>query len=241
MPLPLLIPLAIGGGWLAKKGAEAYADHIRSKAHEEEQFYLRKLELLEAEYTQTRFQYLNRLLSYSQVIKAILGDGPVELRKIPRELPLPLQEIWREISNGDGFLTPSREIGLGLNPGEERKMFQGAGYVARHNPNLAPAIAVAVSAHQILSGASQILDANKRLSYVKTQSAAAIEKADIILKDLSRAYEELSISWDTIIFPHISAAAQEPKNPQVIFEYRSFAAKAEQKAIELLKEYENGE
>ncbi|MFN4092172.1 MAG: hypothetical protein ACK4FG_04680 [Brevundimonas sp.] len=214
MPFPILIVWALGAlaaGGAAGKGAQLVGDGKAADAKrvikQTEAYLIEQRKVFEAE----NKRYLARLVSYSTLLRGMVGDHVDIKEEAPVELPQYLLDFWSRISapwEGDTGYKPDDAVWR--LSGAEQTIQRGIVAQARLHPVAASAAWAFLYAKK---GVEYALEAGASFERVQAWAVECRSAADAQVEKLRRQFAMMERDWDDIVVPNAAAAISPPRDP----------------------------
>lgn len=213
MPFPILIVWALGAmaaGAAAGKGAQMVgdgkADEAKRLVERTEAYLLAQREVFQTE----NKRYLARLISYSTLLRGMVGDHVEMKTDAPVELPRYLLDFWSRISAPWGGPT-------GYKPNEavwrlsssEQNIQKGIAVQARGHPVAASAAWAFLYAKK---GFDYALEASASLEKIQAWAVECCSGVDAEIDRLRTQFAMVERDWDDIVVPNAAAAISTPRD-----------------------------
>jgi hypothetical protein len=206
MPLPLIV-LGLGlAGLVGGKIAQA-----SSKRTEEETSSIlgdanRYLAQRQAEFARKRRAFYERIVTYNQIVLAVIGQRMPAASSVSAELPREFLEFWETLSESVEFY---RTDFTALFSGDERRLVDSLRTVAVVNrlaPQYGGAAFAAAGAGYAAEGLNHVTEARRAKEKAMSDAAAARLAADRKLAALDATAANLDLGWNNLVTPLLHLA-----------------------------------
>jgi len=214
MPFPILIVWALGAlaaGGAAGKGAQMVGDGKAEEAKHvikrTEAYLIEQRKIFDSE----NKRYQARLVSYSTLLRGMVGDHVDIKKEAPVELPQYLQDFWSRVSapwGGDTGYKPDEAVWR-LSGGEQT-IQRGIAAQARLHPVAASAAWAFLYAKK---GFDYALEASASLEKVQAWATEYRSAVDGEIEKLRLQFAMMERDWDDIVVPNAALAISTPRNP----------------------------
>lgn len=207
MPLPFLVwaVVALAGGAAAGKGGEVYGERTRAKARRAQADAQEYVASKKRKYERKRRASLERLRSFSQMIRAAV-QAPLEPLEIaPDELPPDIEIAWKNILSTIHSLAPAETWLAQQNEWSEfhRKLAAGIMYnrspTGQVRPETLGWAAITAGIFYTYRGLGQAVSAHKAYNEAVASASRARLAADQKLSAIEAVNAELEMRWEPVV------------------------------------------
>lgn len=222
---------AAGAGALVGKGAQAYGNSVVEETNERRNSFLAALPGVIEQVKEQRVLLLKRLISYSTLLRASIGQEAIVHEMDSEKLPESMRILFGQMlgENCLAMPAPSDNEVWKFSTAEMGGMRTFASQASGHPILAGGAMAVGLAKN----GIGHAFNANSYKKTFEAEVAQILEEISRVSEGLANQYENLHTEWDLIVIPLLESKNQDKKrNFKVLHE---FADICELRARELLE------